>query len=196
MRMDVRKAAHGMDPAAILTILVDGYNVIRNTPGMAAAEKLSLEAGREALCTRIVARYCHTPHRVIVVFDGDGPAETMTALRGMGGIARGQVVFTRRGETADSAIARLAARERRDGAEVVCVSDDLEVRTAVSALGGSAARVGELATHLNAPDRHTRKRYQHRAYVRAELDAGSDEDAAGWGNTRRRRPGRGKPGRG
>lgn len=181
-----------MDPAAILTILVDGYNVIRNTPGMAAAEKLSLEAGREALRTQIVARYRHTPHRVIVVFDGDGPAETVTALRGM---ARGQVVFTRHGETADSAIARLATRERRDGVEVVCVSDDLEVRTTVSALGGSAARVGDLAAQLNAPDRHTRKRYQHRAHVRAELDADADEDAAGWGN-RRRRPGRGKPGRG
>lgn len=181
-----------MDPAAILTILVDGYNVIRNTPGMAAAEKLSLEAGREALRAQIVARYRHTPHRVIVVFDGDGPAESVTALRGM---TRGRVVFTRRGETADSAIARLAARERQGGAEVVCVSDDLEVRTAVSSLGGSAARVGDLAAQLNAPDRQTRKRYQHRAHVRAVLDAGSDEDATGWGN-RRRRPGRGKPGRG
>lgn len=182
-----------MDPAAILTILVDGYNVIRNTPGMAVAERLSLETGREALRAQIVGRYRHTPHRVIVVFDGDGPAETVTALRGM---ARGQVIFTRRGETADSVMARIAARERQGGAQVVCVSDDLDVRMAVSALGGSAARVGELATHLNAPDRHTRKRYQHRAHVRAELDADADEDAAGRRNGRRRRPGRGKPGRG
>jgi len=182
-----------MDPAAILTILVDGYNVIRNTPGMAAAEKLSLEAGREALRTQIVGRFRHTPHQVIVVFDGDGPAETVTALRGM---ARGRVVFTRRGETADSAIGRLAARERQDGAQVVCVSDDLEVRTAVSTLGGSAARVDDLTAHLNAPDRHTRKRYQHRAHVRAELAADADEHTVGWGNGRRRRPGRGKPGRG
>ncbi|HST86970.1 MAG TPA: NYN domain-containing protein [Ktedonobacterales bacterium] len=182
-----------MDPAAILTILVDGYNVIRNTPGMAAAEKLSLEAGREALCAQIVGRYRHTPHRVIVVFDGDGSAESVTALRGM---ARGRVVFTRRGETADSVIARLAARERRDGTQVVCVSNDLEVRTAVSALGGSAARVDDLTTHLNAPDRQTRKRYQHRAHVRAELEADANDDHAGRGNGRRRRPGRGKPGRG
>jgi predicted RNA-binding protein with PIN domain len=172
---------------------VDGYNVIRNTPGMAAAEKLSLEAGREALRAQLASRYRHTPHRVIVVFDGDGPAETVTALRGM---ARGRAVFTRRGETADSAIARIAARERRDGAEVVCVSDDLEVRMAVSALGGSAARVDDLAARLNAPDRHTRKRYQHRAHVRAALEADADEGQADRGNGRRRRPGRGKPGRG
>lgn len=56
-----------MDPR---TILVDGYNVIRNTAGLAAAEHISLQHGREALLQQIAARYRHTPHRVIVVFDG------------------------------------------------------------------------------------------------------------------------------
>ena len=62
------------------TILIDGYNAIRNIPALAAAERLSLRDGREALLAQVVARYRHTPHRVIIVFDGDGPAETTQPL--------------------------------------------------------------------------------------------------------------------
>ena len=34
-------------------ILIDGYNVIRRTPGLAAAERVSLATGREALIAQV-----------------------------------------------------------------------------------------------------------------------------------------------
>src|SRR5579871_1949325 len=57
------------------TILIDGYNAIRRTPSLAAAERISLEEGRAALLVQVVARYRATPHTVIVVFDGSGETE-------------------------------------------------------------------------------------------------------------------------
>ena len=154
-------------------IFVDGYNVIRNTPGLAQADRASLAAGREALIARLRARYRHTPHRVVAVFDGDGPSEQVQPMRG---VSRGQIVFTSAGETADAVIARMVAQETCD--EIIVVSDDLEVRLNAAAQGAASARVGELAQRMNtvAP-RHLIKRHQHHAWLQRQLDAEANEDA-------------------
>ena len=166
------------------TIVIDGYNVIRNIPALRASERLSLRDGREALLARVVARYRHTPHRVIVVFDGDGPAETTQPIARM---PRSQIVFTRRGELADTVIQRLVAAEREGGAQAVAVSDDLEVRMTAEQRGGSSARVSALASRLNEPPPHQRRLAQHRAYVRQQWERAEDDTPAGrrGGNPRR-----------
>jgi uncharacterized protein len=157
-----------MDPR---TILVDGYNVIRNTAGLAAAEHISLQYGREALLQQIAARYRHTPHRVIVVFDGAGDVESTYALPGM---PRGQIIFSRAGESADQVIRRLSERERDAGTYCVAVSDDFEVRAAVQANGGKGAGVQDLARRLGEPSRYQRRQYQHRSYLQQQWQKDSD----------------------
>lgn len=154
------------------TILVDGYNVIRKTAGLKAAERVSLSAGREALLALLKGRYLHTPHRVVVVFDGYGSCEATYPLRGL---SRGQVIFTPTGCTADTVIQRLAAQERAAGAEVVVVSDDAEVCLGVAASGGQAARVDDLARTLNAPGKYQRRLAQHRQFIRAEWEQEGDD---------------------
>lgn len=149
-------------------ILIDGYNVIRNTPGLAAAERAGLAVGREALLSQVAAAYRHTPHRVVVVFDGDGPAESVAGLPGR---ARGQVIYTRRGVTADVRLDELARSARSAGELVTVVSGDFEVRLGASQAGAASAGAREFATRLNAPPRDVAKRGQHRAAVRAELEA-------------------------
>ena len=153
-------------------ILCDGYNIIRNMPGLAAAERQGLEGGREALLGRLTAKYRHTPHRVVVVFDGDGPGEKTQPIRRWG---RGQVVFSRHGESADAVIQRLARVERERGGDVEVISDDFAVRTAVASSGGQAQRVADLERALNAAPRHQAKLAKTRQYVRRQLE-GADED--------------------
>ncbi|MEO7000221.1 MAG: NYN domain-containing protein [Ktedonobacterales bacterium] len=157
-----------MGPRAIF---VDGYNVIRNTPGLAQADRANLAAGRVALIERLTARYRHTPHRVVIVFDGDGACERVLPMRG---VSRGQVVFTCAGETADAAIARMVAFETSEA--VTVVSNDLEVRLNADAQGADVVQVGELARHMNSAPRHLMQRHQHRAYMQQMLDAEADED--------------------
>jgi predicted RNA-binding protein with PIN domain len=173
-----------MDPR---TILVDGYNVIRNTAGLAAAEHISLQHGREALLQQIAARYRHTPHRVIVVFDGDGDVESSYALPGM---PRGQITFSRAGESADQVIRRLSERERAAGIDCVAVSDDFEVRAAVQANGGKGAGVQDLARRLGEPSRYQRRQYQHRSYLQQQWQKDSDSGRT-WTTGSRRKQKRG-----
>ena len=150
------------------TILVDGYNVIRNLPGLAAAERVSLRNGREALLQQIAARYRHTPHRIIVVFDGNGEEESTQALPGM---ARGQVIYSRAGESADEVIRRLCEQEQKTGTDCVAVSDDYEVRSGVQTVGARGAGVQDLARKMNEPSRYQRRNYQHRTYLKHQWEA-------------------------
>lgn len=156
------------------TIYVDGYNVIRNTPALAQAERVSLAAGREALLARLAGRYRHTPHRVVVVFDGDGRSESVQPFPGL---SRGQVVFTCADDSADAVIIRLAAQARGEGREVSVVSDDFEVRDGAGRHGAATARVGDLQRRMDEAPRLLRKRFTHQIAVRRILEGDGDEEA-------------------
>lgn len=156
-------------------ILVDGYNVIKNTPSLAAVERGSLDAGRQALIKRLVALYRHTPHRLVIVFDGDGPAESSQPVAGYG---RGKVVFSQRGEKADHVIIRLTAEASADQCEVVVISDDLEVRLGAERHGAQTARVDDTRRRMDEAPRLLRKRFTYQQAVRRDMDGdGSDERA-------------------
>lgn len=149
-------------------ILVDGYNTIRNVPALAAVERGSMAAGRDALVQWAVRRYRHTPHRVIIVFDGDGTAESTHPIRAY---SRGKIIFTRHGVTADETIIALAARERAAGNEVDVVTDDREVRNSAQRDGASVVRNAQFEAEVNRPPRDLRKRFQHQQAVRTIQEA-------------------------
>jgi predicted RNA-binding protein with PIN domain len=153
-------------------ILVDGYNVIRHAPELLAAERRSLASGREALLAQIRAAYQSATHRVIVVFDGDGPAETCSPLAGM---ARGQVIYTARSVTADAVIVRLAAEERPRADDVMVVTRDAELRWHASAHGAASAHPDELRAKLQEAPRDVAQRARHRAAIRSAWDSDGDD---------------------
>jgi len=157
-------------------ILVDGYNIIRHAPELLAAERRSLASGREALLAQIRATYQGAPHHVIVVFDGDGPVETRSALAGL---SRGQVIYTSRGMTADAVIVRLTAQERLSSSEVVVVTRDSDLRRHVSDYGAASARPDELRAKMHGAPRDVAHRARHRAAIRSAWENdGADERPA------------------
>ncbi len=153
-------------------ILVDGYNIIKNSPAFRAIEVKNLAAARAALITQLVSRYRHTPHHVFVVFDGDGPSEQVSHER------RICIIYSRYNETADSVIARLAREARSVNREVELYSNDGEVRQSVTQQHGSAHTVNQLTRQLNAPSRDVELRARHRLTKRREygLDPSFDLD--------------------
>ncbi len=154
-----------------MDILVDGYNVIMNSNLLHAAGG-KRELARETLIAQLAQRYRHTPHRVIVVFDGKGEWETVTFEK------RIRIVYSRHGETADSVIARLAAEAHGAGREIEMYSNDREVQHSVVRQGGGAHTVSHLTEQLNAPPRDVAKRAHHRIIVRQKygLDPNYDHD--------------------
>lgn len=160
--------------AGARVILVDGYNVIRNTPALARAEQTGgLLSGREALLARLIATYRHTRHQVVVVFDGARTHESRETLHGFAG---GLIIYSRAGESADEVIVRLAAEARGRGEAVTVVSDDLEVRDGAGGHGADTARVGDLQRRMSEPPRHLRKRFAGRIAARQSSPAGKDDD--------------------
>jgi predicted RNA-binding protein with PIN domain len=157
-------------------ILVDGYNVIRHAPELLAAERRSLASGREALLAQIRATYQSAAHRVIVVFDGDGPAESRSPLAGL---ARGQVIYTARSVTADAVIVRLAAEERLradDVMDVVVVTRDAGLRHHANEHGAASAHPDELRAKMHEAPRDVAQRARHRAAIRSAWDSDPDDE--------------------
>ncbi len=148
-------------------ILVDGYNVIKRAPSFRAARTRSLAAAREQLLILLRNRYRHTPHQVIVVFDGDAALEQISHAQ------RIRVVYSRHGETADAVIARLSVEARQAGREVEIYSDDIEVQRAVITQGGAAQTASQLERQVYAAPRDVARRARHRVAMRRKygLDA-------------------------
>lgn len=132
-----------------LHILIDGYNLIRQSPALSVIERRSLEEGRKALLERLLSYKRAKHHTITVVFDGayaDIHMERRTRWKGI------SVVFSRPGELADSVIKSMVTRERE---RAIVVTSDREVADFAAEHG--AATIGSLefenkmnmATHLD-----------------------------------------------
>jgi predicted RNA-binding protein with PIN domain len=106
-----------------LHLIIDGYNLIRQSPGLSRIDAGDLQAGREALLERLAAyRRARPRHKITVVFDGWLAGERQEGRDLYQGLA---VIFSRRGEKADEVIKRLLAKESKG---TVVVSSDREIR--------------------------------------------------------------------
>ena len=113
-------------------IIIDGYNLIRQSVALRRYERISLEEGRRALI-RFAALYKRSKgHKVTVVFDGweGGPAdEERDRQEGI------DIVYSRRGEKADDVIKRMVQHR---GEECAVVTSDRDIADFVSRRGGTA----------------------------------------------------------
>jgi predicted RNA-binding protein with PIN domain len=125
-------------------IIVDGYNVIRQWPELAMLDRADLQSGREALLVELRDYRRAKGHRITVVFDGREQGGFSEAAEQVGGIG---VRYSRRGETADAVIARLAS-EGGEGA--VVVSSDREVLDAARRQRATAVSGEEFIERLAA----------------------------------------------
>jgi predicted RNA-binding protein with PIN domain len=102
-------------------IVIDGYNLIRQSPTLSAVERHSLEEGRQALLERLISYKKVKRHPVTVVFDGANANHSMEATTRRKGI---HILFSRPGELADSVIKRIVTRERE---RAIVVTSDREI---------------------------------------------------------------------
>jgi predicted RNA-binding protein with PIN domain len=115
-----------------LHILIDGYNLIRQSEDLSAMERASLEEGREALLKRLALYKRMKGHPITVVFDGTHAHNPLQGRSRCQGI---NIIFSRPGELADTVIKRLVARE---GQRAVVVTSDKEIADFATAHGAVA----------------------------------------------------------
>ena len=115
-----------------LHLIIDGYNLIRQSPWLSLLDARDLEAGREALLQALSDYRQRRPqHKITVIFDGwQGGAlrESRNFCHGVG------VIYSRRGERADEVIKRYLTRE---GSRVVMVSSDRELQACAEKAGAT-----------------------------------------------------------
>lgn len=126
-----------------MIILIDGYNLIRQSESLRRYERKTLEAGRKALTAKLIEYGRKRNHQITVVFDGiqDGWAdEGRDREEGI------NIIYSRHGERADDVIKRMAAHTMED---IVVVSSDREITSYVKKLGKTSLSSLDFETIMN-----------------------------------------------
>lgn len=120
-----------------LHIIVDGYNVIRQSKQLRILDLRDMQEGRETLQDILVEYRKSKGHRITIVFDGTNAISSGEKRQRFRGI---EILFSRNGETADTVIKRMAAREKE---RALVVSSDRDIVSFVRSVG--SATIGSRA---------------------------------------------------
>ena len=115
-------------------IIIDGYNLIRQSNSFSDLDRQDIQLGREALLDTLAAYRRIKRHKITVVFDGTNAPPFSQNENRVKGI---KVKFSRSGELADSLIKRMAGRERE---KALVVSSDLDIVNFAAAKGAATIR--------------------------------------------------------
>lgn len=110
-------------------IIIDGYNLIRQSEDFRRAEKFGLEAGRNRLIDTLIQYRKLNEHEITVVFDGWLDGSPREEHYRKGGI---DIVYSRRGEKADDVIKRMTSPADH---EALVVTSDRAIAAAVEKKG-------------------------------------------------------------
>ncbi|HXN92724.1 MAG TPA: NYN domain-containing protein [Candidatus Sulfotelmatobacter sp.] len=121
-------------------VIVDGYNVVHAWPSLKRLlTEASLEAARDSLVERLSVLGYITGADVTVVFDShQAAASSQETVEGV------QVMFTRRGHSADHAIERIAYDASQVGDVITVATSDRFQRDMVRGMGGAVISALEL----------------------------------------------------
>ncbi len=150
-------------------IIIDGYNLIRQSPELAELDHQDLQQGREALVDMLAAYKKIKTHRITVVFDGSSEPSLYGNRDQAKGIA---LCYSQGGEIADDLIRRMV---RKEGSKALVVSSDRAVMTAAES-AGAAVMDSEAFENKIAMAR----------YLDLKSD-GDDSESSGWTPTTRKK---------
>ena len=143
------------------SLIVDGYNVIHAWPSLKRLmSTASLEDARDALVRRVAVMGLITGESVTVVFDAHHSSAMTNSEETVEGV---RVVFTRKGQSADHAIERLAYGASSRGEVITVATSDRFQSDLVRGMGGAVISAPELERRVvEAEQEMTRrvKRYQ------------------------------------
>jgi len=111
-------------------IIIDGYNLIRQSGYLSNLDLQDIQFGRQALVDMLAAYKKIKAHRITVVFDGTRAPQFSQQRHRQKGIS---IIFSHNGESADAVIKKMADRERQ---QALVVSSDQDI---VRSAGSSGA---------------------------------------------------------
>jgi len=112
-------------------IIIDGYNLIRQSSSLSTFDQRDIQLGREALLDTLATYKRVKHHMITVIFDGTHAPPLSQHKDRVKGI---KIEFSHSGETADTVIKRMAARERE---KALVVSSDLDIVNFATSMGAA-----------------------------------------------------------
>lgn len=125
-----------------LHIVIDGYNLIRQSRKLNRLDLLNLQMGREALVDFLAAYKKVKAHPIKVVFDGQSAPAGSPHRERIKGI---ELIYSRSGELADTVIKRLADRHRE---KLLVVTSDNDIVQYVQSRGAATIGSAEFEDRL------------------------------------------------
>jgi len=125
-----------------LHIIIDGYNLIRQSLELSRLDNRDLQLGRQALIDHLSDYKRMRRHEITVVFDaGAGPHQGRQKefVKGI------RIVYSGRGELADTVIKQMAAREKQ---RATVVSSDNDIAAHCRACGCATLSSAEFEQRL------------------------------------------------
>ncbi len=129
-----------------LQIVIDGYNLIRQSRKFNRLDLLDLQMGREALIDSLALYKKIRAHPIKVVFDGQSAPAGSPHRESIKGI---ELIYSRRGELADAVIKRLADRY---GEKLLVVTSDNDIVRYVQSRGAATIGSAEFEDRLGMAD--------------------------------------------
>lgn len=101
-------------------IIIDGYNLIRQSSTLAGIDAKNMQKGRETLINRLASYKGVKGYAITVVFDGwksDNISEGREKVKGI------DIIYSKAGETADEVIKRMSSKMREGGIVITADND-------------------------------------------------------------------------
>ena len=142
-------------------IVIDGYNLIRQSGRLSVIDRRDIQSGREALLDTLAEYRKIKRHKITVIFDGTNAPSFSRRVEKLKGV---KIQFSRNGELADTVIKRMAAMERE---KALIVSSDLDIVNYAESQGSAT---------ISSPE------FEEKVTMAVYIDTnGSDvEDKGGW----------------
>ncbi|MEA3427967.1 MAG: NYN domain-containing protein [Thermodesulfobacteriota bacterium] len=149
-------------------IIIDGYNLIRQSNRLSVIDRRDIQSGREALIDTLAEYRKIKQHKITVVFDGTNAPSFSRRAEKLNGVKK---IFSRKGELADTVIKRMALRERE---KALIVSSDLDIVNYAESHGSATISSPEFEEKVTMA-------------VYIDTDESGMEDKGGWVPTTRKK---------
>jgi predicted RNA-binding protein with PIN domain len=123
-------------------IIIDGYNLIRQSNSLSILDMQDIQLGREALVDMLAAYKKIKSHRITVVFDGTTAPLSSQQRDRHKGIS---IIFSHKGESADTVIKKMARREMQ---RALVVSSDQDIVQSAAASGAATVSANDFENKL------------------------------------------------
>lgn len=144
-------------------VIIDGYNLIRQSAALSPLDQKDLQLGRDTLVEMLSAYKKIKPHKITVVFDGAEAPQYYQRKDQQMGI---RIKYSRNGEEADAVIKRMASRERE---RALVVSSDRAILEFASSRGAAVIESQAFEQKITMA-----------SYLAEKGSSMADEESGGW----------------